>query len=126
MEENGTISFGDYTLASKTKVEGFEFQGDLYKVKTFNEITKLEKNETMQMTLWNDDGIMRMGIQTGGYWCSQEWTQYPVMEISTPHGSLIDADDCHVYRGDYSTYSDYSTAFDMIDNAPTVIEAEGE
>ena len=87
---------------------------------------QLEKNETMQMTLWNDDGIMRVGIQTGGYWCSQEWTHYPVMEISTPHGSLIDADDCHVYRGDYSTYSDYSTAFDMIDNAPTVIEAEGE
>lgn len=45
VEENGTISFGDYTLNSKTKLEGFEFQGDLYKVKTFNEITKLEKNE---------------------------------------------------------------------------------
>ena len=45
VEENGTISFGDYTLTSKTKLEGFEFQGDLYKVKTFNEITKLEKNE---------------------------------------------------------------------------------
>ena len=45
VEENGSISFGDYTLASKTKLEGFEFQGDLYKVKTFNEITKLEKNE---------------------------------------------------------------------------------
>ena len=45
VEENGTISFGDYTLTSKTKLDGFEFQGDLYKVKTFNEITKLEKNE---------------------------------------------------------------------------------
>lgn len=43
-EENGTLSFGDYTLGSKTKVEGFEFQGDIYKVKTFNEITKLERN----------------------------------------------------------------------------------
>ncbi|MDD3137990.1 MAG: endosialidase [Lachnospiraceae bacterium] len=39
-----TLSFGDYTLASKTKVENFEFQGDIYKVKTFSEITKLEKN----------------------------------------------------------------------------------
>ena len=27
-----------------TKKDGFEFQGDLYKVKTFKEITKLEKN----------------------------------------------------------------------------------
>lgn len=43
-EANGTLSFGDYTLSEKTKKDGFEFEGDLYKVKTFNEITKLEKN----------------------------------------------------------------------------------
>ncbi len=43
-ETDGTLSFGDYTLGSKTKKEGFKFQGDLYKVKTFSEITKLEKN----------------------------------------------------------------------------------
>lgn len=43
-ENDGTLSFGDYTLESKTKLDGFEFQGDLYKVKTFSEITKLEKN----------------------------------------------------------------------------------
>lgn len=43
-EENGTLSFGNYELDSKTKLDGFEFQGDKYKVKTFNEITKLEKN----------------------------------------------------------------------------------
>ena len=43
-EADGTLSFGDYTLESKTKLEGFEHQGDIYKVKTFAEITKLEKN----------------------------------------------------------------------------------
>lgn len=43
-EADGTLSFGDYTLTSKTKLDGFAFQGDLYKVKTFGEITKLEKN----------------------------------------------------------------------------------
>ncbi|MCF2683941.1 endosialidase [Faecalicatena contorta] len=43
-EADGTLSFGDYTLGSKTKLDGFEFQGDVYKVKTFSEITKLEKN----------------------------------------------------------------------------------
>ncbi len=43
-ESDGTLSFGDYTLDTKTKLDGFEFQGDLYKVKTFAEITKLEKN----------------------------------------------------------------------------------
>ena len=44
VETDGPLSFGDYTLTSKTKLENFEFQGDLYKVKTFAEITKLEKN----------------------------------------------------------------------------------
>ena len=44
-ENDGKLSFGDYTLGSKTKLDGFEFQGDIYKVKTFSEITKLEKNE---------------------------------------------------------------------------------
>ncbi len=43
-EENGGLSFGNYTLASKTKKDGFMYMGDSYKVKTFNEITKLEKN----------------------------------------------------------------------------------
>lgn len=41
---NGTLCFGDYTLDTKTKLSDFEFEGDLYKVKTFKEITKLEKN----------------------------------------------------------------------------------
>ncbi len=42
--EEGGISFGNYELDKKTKLEDYEFQGDLYKVKTFHEITKLEKN----------------------------------------------------------------------------------
>lgn len=44
VEEDGALSFGDYTLAAKTKLDGFEYQGDQYKVKTFSEITKLERN----------------------------------------------------------------------------------
>ena len=44
IEDNGTISFGDYELASKSKLSDFEYQGDMYKVKTFREITKLERN----------------------------------------------------------------------------------
>ncbi len=41
---DGSLSFGDYSLAEKKKLDNFEHQGDLYKVKTFAEITKLEKN----------------------------------------------------------------------------------
>lgn len=43
-EENGSLSFGNYELASKTKKDGFDYNGDSYKIKTFNEITKLERN----------------------------------------------------------------------------------
>ena len=43
-ESNGSISFGNYELPQKTKLADFEVNGDLYKVKTFKEITKLERN----------------------------------------------------------------------------------
>lgn len=44
IEDNGAISFGNYELTQKTKLDNVEFNGDIYKVKTFNEITKLERN----------------------------------------------------------------------------------
>ena len=43
-EENGTLSFGNTELPAKAKLDGYEYNGDLYKIKTFKEITKLEKN----------------------------------------------------------------------------------
>lgn len=43
-ETDGTISFGNYKLATKSKLQDFEHAGDLYKIKTFYEITKLERN----------------------------------------------------------------------------------
>ena len=52
-EEDGSISFGDYELAAKSKRQE-EYQGDIYKVKTFREITKLERNtpQRVRMYLW--------------------------------------------------------------------------
>lgn len=43
-EADGTISFGNYDLIQKEKMDGYEHEGDLYKVKTYREITKLERN----------------------------------------------------------------------------------
>jgi hypothetical protein len=66
-EEDGSLSFGDHTLESKTKLENFKHQGDIYKVKTFKEMTRLEKNDTFLYestpgtTVYNmkytDDGV---------------------------------------------------------------------
>ena len=43
-EGTGALSFGNFALATKTKKDGFQYQGDSYKIKTFREITKLERN----------------------------------------------------------------------------------
>ncbi len=43
-EADGTISFGNYKLPAKSKLQDFEHDGDFYKIKTFYEITKLERN----------------------------------------------------------------------------------
>ena len=44
VESDGTVSFGDYSLEAKSKLDNVKHQGDIYKVKTFKEITKLERN----------------------------------------------------------------------------------
>lgn len=44
IEQNGSISFGNHTLEQKAKLEDFEYNGDLLKVKTYKTMTKLEKN----------------------------------------------------------------------------------
>lgn len=43
-ESDRTLSFGNHKLAAKAKLEDYEHGGNLYKVKTFKELTKLEKN----------------------------------------------------------------------------------
>ncbi len=42
-EADGGLSFGDYTLPSKAKLD-IDHAGSKYKIKTFREITKLEKD----------------------------------------------------------------------------------
>ena len=40
------------------------------------------------------------------------------------HGRLIDADEIQFENSEFDTYSDYSRAFDAIDEAETIIEAD--
>ncbi len=44
LEDNNTISFGNYEIAEKLKVENFEVNGDLYKVRTHSLVTRFSKN----------------------------------------------------------------------------------
>lgn len=66
-EKDGTISFGNYQLDVKSKVSDFEHNGDTYKVKTFKEITKLERNgsfvyESVPGTAVNNFNITAEGV----------------------------------------------------------------
>ena len=42
-EQNGSISFGDYTLDKKAKLDNFEHGGVIYQVQTFYELTNPSK-----------------------------------------------------------------------------------
>lgn len=42
--KEGKLNFGNHTLPEKSKLEGFECGGNIYKVKTFKELTKLERD----------------------------------------------------------------------------------
>lgn len=44
LENDQTLSFGNYVVKQKQKAEDFEAFGDLYKVKTHSQVTRLEKN----------------------------------------------------------------------------------
>lgn len=44
-ESDGSVSFGNYKLPEKKKLENFEHNGSILKVKTYKDITKLEKDE---------------------------------------------------------------------------------
>lgn len=43
----GFLNFGDYVQTEKQKVDDFELNGDLYKLRTHNVITRLEKNGSL-------------------------------------------------------------------------------
>ena len=44
LNSNGSLNFGDYKSDVKLKSDDFEVSGDVYKVKTHSEITRVEKN----------------------------------------------------------------------------------
>ena len=47
LEEDGTLSFGNHELTTKQKALDFEDGGNLYQVKTYRQITRLEKNNRL-------------------------------------------------------------------------------
>lgn len=69
--------------------------------------------------------IQSLDWKNGEKWYSEEWK---AIHNGTPlpkgHGRLIDADEIQFENNEFDTYNDYSKAFDAIDYAPTIIEAD--
>ena len=74
-EEAGGISFGNYELETKSKLSDFEYDGDLYKVKTFREITKLERNGMFVYESVPGPTVLDMKIGTNGMVFAVEGTE---------------------------------------------------
>lgn len=47
VENDDTLSFGNHDTTQKQKVEDFEFNNDIYRIKTHNEITRIKRNGNM-------------------------------------------------------------------------------
>lgn len=70
-EEDKTISFGNYKLNNKSKRQDFEHEGDLYKIKTYYEITRLERNGSFVY-----ESIP--GTSVGNFWVANDGVQFAV------------------------------------------------
>ena len=90
--ENG-LSFGDYTLNAKKKVSDFEFHGDMYKVKTYRDITKLEKNEPGTSVFDFEETDVRTEFEVEGF----EDTQI-TLELEAEQEYEVFVDDVNIGR----------------------------
>ncbi|MBS6194362.1 MAG: endosialidase [Clostridiales bacterium] len=93
-EAAGGISFGNYELETKSKLSDFEYDGDLYKVKTFKEITKLERNGMFVYESVPGTTVLDMKIGSNGMVFSVEGkdnTQITVeMEADSEYQVILD------------------------------------
>lgn len=96
-EADGTISFGDYSLSAKAKLDNFEHQGDIYKVKTYQEITKLERNGIFVYESVPGTAVMNLQAADAGMTFSVEGpedAQFTVeLEAETEYDVIIDGTD---------------------------------
>lgn len=93
-EADGGISFGNYELDAKAKKSDFEYRGDQYKVKTFKEITKLERNGLFVYESVPGTTVTELNVFDGGMTFRVEGpedTQITVeMEAETEYKVLLD------------------------------------
>ena len=120
IEENGTISFGNYKLEEKSKKSDFEFKGDLYKVKTCKEITKLERNGLFVYESVPGTAVNSFKVENGGVSFEVESDQNAQitveLEESTEYVMYLDGVNALTDRGLTSVWCRNAKVFTNADN----------
>lgn len=66
VEVDNALSFGNHLMDSKRKIQDFEVDGDLYKVKTYSAMTKLEKNGRLLYESVPGTTVFNMNVDEDG------------------------------------------------------------
>jgi hypothetical protein len=115
-EKDGTLSFGDYTLDEKNKLQDFSHEGDLYKVKTFKELTKLERNGMFVFESEPGTAVRNFRVTNEGASFSVTGKEYAEitlgMEEDTEYGIFIDDVSVGNIRTNMSGKLTFSTELD--------------
>jgi hypothetical protein len=89
-ESDGSLSFGNYKLDTKSKLSDFEHLGDTYKVKTFNEITKLERNGSFVFEPVPGTAVNNFKVTEGGVEFKVEGAEDAQITLELEEGSSYD------------------------------------
>ena len=125
-EAAGGLSFGNYELDVKSKLSDFEYNGDLYKVKTFRELTRLERNEMFVYESVPGTTVLDMKLGGNGmvfFVEGTENTQVTVeLEPDTEYKVIVD----DVNLGNMKTNLGGKLSFSVDLNPGTAVKAEIE
>ena len=121
-EDNGTISFGNHLMDEKKKVLDFEVNGDLYKVKTFCEITKLEKNGKMLLETVPGATVHNLEVNEKGAHFTVEGAEdvQITMELEPETEYKILIDDVNVGKMKSNLAGKVNFSVELAKNAPSV------
>lgn len=122
LETDGSISFGNYLMDEKKKVLDFEVHGDLYKVKTYSEITKLEKNGKMLMEVVPGATIHKFSLTDKGAYFSVESNEdvQMTLEMEPDAEYKILIDDVNVGRVKTNMAGKVTISVELHSNMPVV------
>ncbi len=94
IETDGTVSFGDFTRPDKAKVDDFPYQGNLYQVRTYEAMTKLERDGMFvyESEPGTDVSHFRATAQTANFQVSGRGDTQITLELMAGHDYQVSVD----------------------------------